>query len=79
MKYLKRRSGFVILITIFILFVYSCKREPSVYHDQTLQQTTIFNGSVIDYLKSQNGVYDLMVAVLERYPDIIDSSIQASR
>lgn len=73
MKYLKRRSGFVILITIFILFVYSCKREPSVYHDQTLQQTTIFNGSVIDYLKSQNGVYDSMVAVLERYPDIIDS------
>ena len=65
--------GKLVLVTLFsVLIGMSCKKKDDTYVDY---QPTAgnFEGTALEYLQSQPGLYDSMLLVLKRLPRITDS------
>jgi hypothetical protein len=62
----------LIIIALIATIAASCKKgDQTYYHYKQVLPT--FNGSALDYLKHQTGVFDSMLVVLNRFPDLQDS------
>ena len=48
----------------------SCKKSAGPYYGADVAETVKFDGTVLEYLESQKGLYDSMVVVIKRYPDL---------
>ncbi|WP_300600483.1 discoidin domain-containing protein [Niabella sp.] len=53
-----------------IMFLLACNKKETAYYGMRIEPV-VYNGNAIEYLKSQRGIYDSMLAVLGRYPDMI--------
>ena len=62
----------ILSVTIILLMLFSlssgCKKGGSPYYKSEVTETVQFNGTVLQYLESQKGVYDSMVVVIKRFP-----------
>ena len=63
------RTGLLLLL---ITTLFACKKNDLTYYNyqNTLKE---FDGNALDYLKSQPGIYDSLLVVLDRLPAIEDS------
>ncbi len=63
----------ILLILFAAVFATACSKVDKTYL-QPQKDLAVFSGSVYEYLKAQpSGVYDSMLLVLDRVPDVIDS------
>lgn len=62
----------LLLIVMLCATIFSCKKTDDTYYnyENNLQK---FDGNAIDYLKSQPGVYDSLLSVIDRLPALKDS------
>lgn len=62
----------ILMIAVLVSLLFACKKSDSTYYDyeNKIQQ---FDGNALDYLKSQKGVYDSLLVVLNRLPQLQDS------
>lgn len=72
---LYRNCAFV-LLALCCLYISACKKTESEYYDYKNTVQT-FNGSALDYLKSQPGTFDSLLLVLDRVPGLKDSIASA--
>jgi hypothetical protein len=56
---------------------FSCNKPDGPYYDY-VNKVHIFDGNSLEFLQSQNGVYDSLLLVIDRLPDIKDSIEQDS-
>ncbi len=66
---MKRQNYFLSVLFILTLLNVGCKKTDSPYYKTEISETVQFNGTVLQYLESQKGLYDSMVVVLKRYPN----------
>jgi len=70
----KNKRGFFLAILVVVLCatVVSCKKSDSDYYnyENNLKQ---FDGNALEYLESQKGIYDSLLLVLNRLPNLQDS------
>ncbi|WP_184542144.1 hypothetical protein [Mucilaginibacter sp. FT3.2] len=61
-----------LLVLLLGTTLFACKKTDNTYYNyqNALKE---FNGNALDYLKAQPGVYDSLLAVLDRLPDIKDT------
>lgn len=71
MKFLAftKYQPFAFLLLLFFL-LHSCARDGGPYVGAAKNPTRIYNGNVLAYLESQVGLYDSMVMVIKKYPDL---------
>ncbi|MBZ4191039.1 discoidin domain-containing protein [Niabella beijingensis] len=68
---MKRQLFFLGTLLLLIAAVSSCNKAKGPYYNATITATVQFNGTVLEYLESQKGIYDSMVIVIRRYPDLV--------
>ncbi|MEJ2883778.1 hypothetical protein [Pedobacter sp. GR22-6] len=68
----KNRTVFFLLTILISTQLFSCKKGDSPYYnyENELKQ---FDGNALDYLKAQKGIYDSLLVVLSRLPNLEDS------
>ncbi|NRF39019.1 hypothetical protein [Pedobacter foliorum] len=71
----KNKQAFSLVILILVMLsttLFSCKKNNSDYYnyENSLKQ---FDGNALEYLQSQKGIYDSLLLVLNRLPDLQDS------
>lgn len=67
------RSIFIGLIVLLIIFVNTgCSKDESPYYNYK-NTTTNFNGSIYEFLQSQNGVFDSLLTVIDSTPGFKDA------
>lgn len=64
MKNLRSFGGYVFAFMLLITFLPACKKNGGDYNYQNL--TIPFNGTIYDYLKSQPGVFDSLLFVVDK-------------
>jgi hypothetical protein len=62
----------VLIFCMAILSLFSCKKGDQTYYNYK-HDIPVFNGSALDYLKAQTGVYDSMLVAINRIPGLQDS------
>ncbi|MBZ4188308.1 fasciclin domain-containing protein [Niabella beijingensis] len=67
----------IYLLPLFlVLFMtglfYSCRQKPDGYYDFSNKEN-VFEGTMYEYLKSKNGIYDSLLKTMERVPWLKDS------
>lgn len=63
------KTLYKIILPILLLVNISCEKGDSHYYNYSTE-TKVFDGTIYDYLKSQKGVYDSLLLVLDRLPDL---------
>jgi len=71
----KNRQAFFLMILVLVMLsttLFSCKKDnPDYYnYENNLKE---FDGNALEYLQSQKGIYDSLLLVLKRLPDLEDS------
>lgn len=71
----KNKQAFSLVILMLAMLsttLFSCKKNNSDYYnyENNLKQ---FDGNALEYLQSQKGIYDSLLLVLNRLPDLQDS------
>ena len=72
MKTTLYRNTALLVLGFCCLYFAACKKSESEYYDYKNTVQT-FNGSALDYLKSQPNTFDSLLLVLDRMPDLKDS------
>ncbi|WP_018627474.1 discoidin domain-containing protein [Niabella aurantiaca] len=70
-KAISRLIGYMFLAGMTTILIQACKKRDSPYHNYQVAQTETYDGTVLQYLESQKGVYDSMVVVIRRYPELV--------
>lgn len=70
-KFLYQGIGYLLIMTVCLC---SCQKEDGYYNYKT--EVNAFDGNVIEYLRSRNGEYDSMLAVISRIPGMRDSLLK---
>lgn len=60
---------FISIISILTLFNSGCKKGDLYYYDFK-NQDAVFDGTIYSYLVSKNGLFDSLLVVLDRSPDL---------
>lgn len=58
-----------VVIPFLTLLFFACKKGNEYYYDYKSDEI-IYDGSILSYLESQPGVYDSLLLVLDRVPDL---------
>lgn len=67
-----KKTIYQILFLSLLLFAAACKKNTGeYYHYQTMGEE--FSGTTLDYLKSQSGIYDSMLVVIDLLPGMSDT------
>lgn len=69
-KNIYKRIHTILLIIVMLVILSSCRKDKGEYYNMQVKPVS-YQGNVIQYLESQKGVYDSMLVVLKRYPDIV--------
>lgn len=72
MKNILYRNTALFFLGLCCLYMGACKKDESPYYDYKNTVQT-FNGSALDYLKSQPNTFDSLLLVLDRFPALKDS------
>jgi len=65
----KIKLSFVLLVFILSMFFMRCKKGDNYYYDFEVVEVE-YAGSIYDYLESEKGLYDSLLLVLDRVPDL---------
>lgn len=71
MKYKKVFFLSIMVAALACTSLLSCKKNDDVYYNYE-NDLKEFDGNAMEYLRSQNGVYDSLLIVLDRLPDLQD-------
>ncbi|UOE47791.1 hypothetical protein MTO98_25610 [Mucilaginibacter sp. SMC90] len=63
----------LMVCAVIAIVTISCKKGDQTYHDALKQSFTSYDGSAMDYLKAQTGVYDSLLVLVDRIPGLQDS------
>jgi len=63
------QTPFALLLLILALFVASCEKGDNYYYDFETSETQ-YDGTIYEYLQGQTGVYDSLLLVLDRVPEL---------
>ena len=67
-----KRNGLICTLVLALLFAAACKKTDDTYRDFKNTAGT-FNGTALQYLQSQTGVYDSMLLVINRLKGMNDT------
>lgn len=78
MKNIEMRNNYrntflpILVVAMLCTTLFSCKKSESPYYnyENSLKE---FDGNALEYLKSQKGIYDSLLVVLDRLPALQDS------
>lgn len=77
MTLLSMKESYFILFLIVVCGIYSCGKMDGSYYDYT-NKIHSFEGTTYDFLQSQPGVFDSLLLVLDRFPELQDSLMNDS-
>ncbi|MCA5005810.1 hypothetical protein IPZ78_11675 [Sphingobacterium sp. WQ 366] len=66
---MQMKNLYIILLPLLLLVNISCDKGDAHYYDYNTQ-APVFDGTIYEYLESQPGVYDSLLLVLDRLPDL---------
>lgn len=67
------RTYLTLLLGSSIVFMLGSCEQGDEYYAEYQNESKVYPGTVLDYLESQNGVYDSLLLVLDRLPALRDS------
>ncbi|WP_300599411.1 discoidin domain-containing protein [Niabella sp.] len=57
-----------LMLSMLFLLLSGCHKGGSPYYKAAISETVKYDGTVLQYLESQKGLYDSMVLIIKRYP-----------
>ncbi|MDB5143639.1 MAG: hypothetical protein JWQ66_2352 [Mucilaginibacter sp.] len=63
----------LLICSMIAIAAVSCKKGDQHYYNDRQRDFTTFDGSTMDYLKAQTGVYDSLLVLVDRIPGLQDS------
>jgi hypothetical protein len=63
----------LMICAVIAIVTVSCKKGDQTYYGAAKQNFTSYDGSAMDYLRAQTGVYDSLLVLVDRIPGLQDS------